>query len=207
MDAEIVERAVRQARADLVLGGQQDPGERAGRRCAGKGAGPGLRRGTQRCLARPDGWTVTAVDFSEVALRKAVSAASTAAVSITTVAADVQVYEATAEFDLVLLTYLQRPWPAMQKVLESASRALAPGGTLLLVAHDAQNLIDGFGGPQDPQLLQTPTQVVRALPGLTVERADRARRPVSVGEGDVRYAIDAVVRATAPSPAPVRGTR
>lgn len=146
-----------------------------------------------------NGWEVTAVDFSDVALRKAITAASAAGVSINTVAADVRDYEVTAEFDLVLLAYLQLPWPALRKLLESASRAVAPGGTLLLVSHDVDNLTDGFGGPEDPALLQTPVQVVAALPGLTVQRADRARRSVPV-EGGVRYAIDTVVRATAPSP-------
>lgn len=144
------------------------------------------------------GWDVTAVDFSDSALTKARTAASRAAVELTTVVADVLTYTPDSQFDLVLLAYLQLPWPELRIVLQSAARAVAPGGTLLLISHDLQNLTEGFGGPQDPALLQTPEQVAGVLTDLKVERAHRVRRSVPA-QGGVKYAIDTVVRATAPS--------
>jgi hypothetical protein len=53
------------------------------------------------------------------------------------------------------------------------------------------------GGPQDPAVLYTPEVIAAELPGLSVQRAERVRRPVEV-EGVVHDAIDTLVRATRP---------
>ena len=45
------------------------------------------------------------------------------------------------------------------------SRAVAPGGTFLLVGHDLRNLDEGYGGPRDPAVLYRPEDVVAALDG------------------------------------------
>jgi SAM-dependent methyltransferase len=144
------------------------------------------------------GWRVTAVDFSTVALEKARTAAERRGVALETVVADVTTYRPEGTFDLVLLAYLQLPWQQLRAVLATAAAAVASGGTLLLVAHDLANLADGVGGPRDPDVLQTPDQVAAALPDLRVEQAERVRRRVEV-EGQTRYAIDTLVRARAVS--------
>jgi SAM-dependent methyltransferase len=143
------------------------------------------------------GWTVTAVDFSVVALDKARVAAERRGLDVTAVLADVTTYDPGRTFDLVLLAYLQLPWDALRTVLDTAARAVAPGGTFLLVAHDLANLTDGVGGPQDPAVLQTPDQVAAALPCLRIDRAERVRRPVEI-DGQTRFAVDTLVRASAP---------
>ncbi|MEO2139943.1 MAG: hypothetical protein ABGX91_06850 [Thermoleophilia bacterium] len=75
---------------------------------------------------------------------------------------------------------------------------IGPGGTLLLIGHDRDNLAHGFGGPQDPAILQAPQQVVDALgTGLQVESATRIERVVSTANGP-RTAIDALVPARRP---------
>ena len=79
-------------------------------------------------------------------------------------------------------------------MLSRAAAALAPGGTVLVVAHDLINLGEGVGGPQEPEVLYTPEDVVADLAGLVIERAERVRRPVGESE-----AIDALVRATKPA--------
>jgi len=96
--------------------------------------------------------------------------------------------------DLVAVLYLQLPPEERRLVLERASEALAPGGTLLVVGHDLSNLTEGYGGPTNAAVLFTPDDIVRELPGLVVERAKRVRRPVAVDGGEVE-AIDALVRA------------
>jgi hypothetical protein len=114
-------------------------------------------------------------------------------------------YQPERTFDLVLLIYLQLPWQQLKGVLATAAAAVAPGGTLLLVAHDRANLTDGVGGPRDPDVLQTPDQVAGALPGFRIQRAERIRRPVEV-DGHTRYAIDTLVLAGAPD-RPLGGRR
>ena len=145
------------------------------------------------------GWTATGVDFSAVAVDKAAQLAAARGVDATWVAADLMVWDWPSEaFDLVVVFYLQLRRPELAAVLGHAARSLAPGGTLVLVSHDRLNLTDGIGGPQAPEVLQTPQEVVDALEAagvadLAVERAERVRRPVSTDGGTVD-AIDCLVR-------------
>jgi SAM-dependent methyltransferase len=141
------------------------------------------------------GWRVTAVDFSDVALARGERLARRRGVEIDWQLADLRAYRPPAgAFDLVVVLYLHLAAPARRTVLARAARALAPGGTILVVGHDLTNLTNGHGGPKNPAILFTPDVVAGELPGLVVERAERVRRPVAVDGGEVD-AIDALVRA------------
>jgi SAM-dependent methyltransferase len=142
------------------------------------------------------GWQVTGVDFSDVALAKARRLAGERGVSVAWVCADVRRFVPPSRaFDLVAVLYLHLPAPERRDVLARAADALAPGGVLLVLGHDASNPEEGYGGPQDPAILFTPEEIASELSGLVVERAERVRRPIPSVEGDV-HAIDAIVRAT-----------
>jgi SAM-dependent methyltransferase len=140
------------------------------------------------------GWSVTGVDFSEVGLAKAAQLAERRGVEVEWVAADLLDYIPPAGLDLVIAFYFQVSDDERHLVLGRAAEALAPGGTVLVVAHDLLNLSEGIGGPSDPEVLYTPEDVVADLAGLVIERAERVTRPV--GEGT---AIDALVRASKPA--------
>lgn len=76
-----------------------------------------------------------------------------------------------------------------------AAKAVAPGGTLLVVAHDSENLQRSYGGPKDPAMLYTAEQVVEVLGNeLVIEKAARVFRQVQTAHG-VHAAIDCLVRA------------
>lgn len=141
------------------------------------------------------GWEVTAVDYAEVAIGKARDLAAARGVSITTVVADVTAYQPQpGAFDLVLICFLQVPADDRKAVVGHAAAALAPGGTLLMVAHDRSNHGTGWGGPSSPDVLATPGEV-RALmeaEGLAVSRAEVVQRPVDTADGP-RVAFDQVV--------------
>ena len=143
------------------------------------------------------GWSVTGVDFSGVAIAKAARLAESRGVDVEWVVADLLDYRPPEELDLVVVFYLQVPADERRLVLGRAAEALAPGGTLLVVAHDLLNLTEGHGGPKEPEVLYTPADVVGDLPGLDVERAERVRRPVDVDGGEA-VAIDVLVRAIRP---------
>ena len=114
------------------------------------------------------------------------------------VEADLRSYQpAQDEYDLVLIAYIHFTAPDFAALLAAAASALAPGGTLLVVGHDVDNISHGYGGPQDPGILHRADRIVSALPGLTVRRAGQARRAVSVPDGE-RTAIDTVVRLERP---------
>lgn len=145
------------------------------------------------------GWRVTGVDFSDVAIAKARALAERRGVEGEWVVADLVGYRPEpGAFDLVLLLYLQVPEDERRPVVRAAAEAVASGGTFLLVAHDRRNLEDGHGGPQYPEVLYTPEEVVADLAGIDgidVERAELVRRPVATAEGE-RVALDALVRAS-----------
>jgi len=144
------------------------------------------------------GWTVTGVDFSQVALDKARRLADQRGVMVEWVNADVVDWEPPrAGYDLVVLLYLHLPHEERRVVHARAASALAAGGTLLVIGHDLTNLDGGYGGPQDPGVLFTPDDVAADLAGLDIVRAERVRRPVSTDAGEVE-AIDALVRAVRP---------
>lgn len=139
------------------------------------------------------GWQVTGVDFSAVAIEKARMRAEHAGVEVDFVCADLLDFEPEAtSFDLVVVLFLHIGASERRQVLGRAARALAPGGTFLLIGHHSANLEEGVGGPTDPDLLHTPGEVASELPGLEIEKAERILRDVVDAD---RPAIDALVRA------------
>jgi len=147
-------------------------------------------------LAR-QGWSVTAVDFSSVAVERGRRLADDLAI-------DWEVGDALRAplptVDLVLLAYLQLPEAERRTAVRRGFGALAPGGTLFVVAHDSTNLTDGTGGPQDPAVLYTAEDVLTDLDGhrFEVVRAERVPRLVTQDDdhGGMRDATawDALVR-------------
>lgn len=158
----------------------------------------GTGEGRNAIWLAEQGWQVTGVDFSGVALAKAAKIAEDRGVTVQWVEADLRTYQPDpGAYDLVLIAYIHLPEPQFAALLRAAASGLSPGGTLLVVGHDADNIAHGHGGPQDPGILHRPPEIVAALDGLNIRRAGQARRPVSTDEGE-RVAIDTVVRAQRP---------
>ena len=144
------------------------------------------------------GWTVTAFDFSSVALDKARRLGAARGVTVAWELADVTEYTpATSQFDLVIVMYLHLPEPQRRIAFGRAADAMAPGGTLLVVGHDITNPQAGWGGPQDTSVLYGPDDIVANFNRLEIVRAARVERRVATDDGD-KVAIDALVRATRP---------
>ena len=138
------------------------------------------------------GWKVTAVDFSQVALERGRSRATESGVEVEWQLADLLDWSPDARlYDLVTLFFLHLPGTERRAVYARAADAVAPGGTLLIVAHDRANLAGGVGGPRDPDVLVSPGEVAAELPGFRIDRAETMQRPAPDGRGP----IDAIVRA------------
>lgn len=144
------------------------------------------------------GWSATAVDFSQVALDKGARLAGD--LDVTWVRADATTWQPPEAVDLVVMAYFQVPAEDRRRAVRGAATMLAPGGTLLLVAHDSTNLAEGTGGPQDPAVLMSAEDVLADLEGIEVEvvRAERVAREVSAadehGGTERRTAWDCLVR-------------
>ncbi|MBW3084020.1 tRNA 5-carboxymethoxyuridine methyltransferase [Austwickia sp. TVS 96-490-7B] len=154
------------------------------------------------------GWQVDAVDYSQVALQRGRqveaecrAAGQTDSSPISWIHADLTEEGTVAgHYDLVLAAYVQIEAFERTPLIRAAAATLAPGGTLLVVAHDTSNLTDGWGGPQDPAHLYTARDIASDVQdmissgALAVERADRVAREVDTEEGP-RVAWDALFRA------------
>ena len=141
------------------------------------------------------GWDVTAVDFSSVAIDRGRRWAEQRGLTVDFQAADViDFVPESAAYDLVIVFYLQLPHDEVRTVLGHASTALVPGGTILVVAHDLDNLERGYGGPPTADVLYTSDLVTEALGQLDVVQAGQVTRMVSTPQGE-RAAIDTLVLA------------
>lgn len=146
------------------------------------------------------GWRVTAADFSAVAVgrtrdiadRRLGDRADRLRAVVADATAPAPPAVAAAGYDLVLFSYLQLPRESWGRALAAGAAAAAPGGAVLVIAHARRNLEEGTGGPQDPDVLHDPEDVVTAAAELPVEvvSAELRRREV---EGAERPALDTVV--------------
>ncbi|MBU1228017.1 MAG: class I SAM-dependent methyltransferase [Actinobacteria bacterium] len=141
------------------------------------------------------GWQVTAIDYSAVAVEKAAAFSAQLGLEITFRQADLLEWQPDDRYDLVMIVYLQVPLPDRHEVWRKAARAVADGGHLLLVGHDLRNLEEGYGGPSHPSVLYTASEAAGvAGEALRIERSETVLRPVETGEG-ARFAIDNLVLA------------
>jgi SAM-dependent methyltransferase len=115
------------------------------------------------------GWTVTGVDVSSVALehaaRHAVETDAAVAAAITWRQEDLFADESVSlgEFDLVTSLYLHIPPEARERAIDRLTSAVAPGGRLLLVSHHPSDLeIPGLR-PNMPELFYTAQELQASL--------------------------------------------
>ncbi len=143
------------------------------------------------------GWSVSAVDFSEVALDKGRELAANNAVAVDFVHHDVTTFRPEGHVDLWLLSYLQLAEPTRSQTLSRVANWVAPGATVFVVAHDTSNVEHGYGGPPDAAVCYDLDQTVEAFSALEILEATVAERHVQTADGP-RTALDTVVMARRP---------
>jgi SAM-dependent methyltransferase len=126
------------------------------------------------------GWRVTAVDFSDVGLGR--GRGQSGADRVTWVTADVTTWSTTPEsLDLVLVAYLHLAEAETTALLTRAVGWLRPGGRLLVLGHDVENVTAGVGGPQEPAILHSVDRLAPVAELLDVDRLEQVRRPTPAG--------------------------
>jgi SAM-dependent methyltransferase len=116
-------------------------------------------------LAR-QGWTVTGVDISTVALGRAAEAAVTSGVAdrITLRQVDMLTFEPEpASFDLVSSQFIHLPLELRSTLNARLAAAVRPGGSLLVVGHHASDLRTTIGRPNLPELFFDAEEIAAAL--------------------------------------------
>jgi len=158
------------------------------------------------------GWRVTGVDIAANALAKA-----RARVEAIDVAAAARIQweqhdltEWSPEprtFDLVSSQFMHLPDPARSRLFRSLAAGVSPGGTLLIVGHDASNAEPGGHRAHLHELMFGVDDVLAAIAGegLEVEVAESRARQASVAPESAPTERDVVVRATRPVRPPAAG--
>jgi SAM-dependent methyltransferase len=146
------------------------------------------------------GWRVVGVDWAPTAIALARRAAEGRGLDATFFVGDTTMWEPDGTFDLVISTYALPGGADSGRVLKVASRALAPGGTLLVAEWD-QSMSEAWDF--DPDDLPSPTEIVAHLPGLEIVKAEvrKVESPFSPDDLDAtygRHANVALVRARKP---------
>lgn len=138
-----------------------------------------------------NGWDVTGVDFSSVALERARAMAAERGVEVEWVQADVLDWQAAGSFDLILIAYMQLAPEARDRLMARAVEWVAPEGHLFLVGHDVSTV--GVSGPPDPERLWDPDLASTAVAPLNVVFSESRYRETEAGR-----AADTVLLARRP---------
>jgi SAM-dependent methyltransferase len=162
---------------------------------AGRALDVGCGEGADAVWLAGQGWDVTALDVSGVALERARTHAQAAGVEITWLHRGL-LDAPLPGFDLVSAQY-----PALRRTAgQDAERALldavAPGGTLLIVHHDVRDPAHMLERGCDPDDWVGPAQVAALLgAGWRIEVDELRERTISGGAG-AHHTHDVVLRAT-----------
>ena len=158
----------------------------------------GCGQGRNAVWLATQGHRVTGVDLSPVAVEQARRLAADHAVDVIFEVANV-VEDWTPPpdaFDLVVLSYLQLAPHDRRVAHAKAAEAVAPGGTVWLIAHHSDNITDGFGGPQHPEVLFDEKALAADFGELELSRNEKVFRDVEGEDGVVRVAHDLLLVAT-----------
>ena len=193
MDAEDWDQ--RYAASELVWGAPPNPVvvEFAASLPHGRALDLGCGEGRHSLWLATRGWEVVGTDFSEVALDKArrisAQAPKRSRDRLEYRLSDVTSDTFDGDYDLILSIFLHFP-PAERKALvDKMINSLKPDGILIFLGHDRANLLHGTGGPRDPEILYTPTDIVSDIDGrLVIDIAEHRHRETESGT-----AVDALV--------------
>ena len=125
------------------------------------------------------GWQVTAVDFSIVGVETGKRIANRRSVRVDWIVDNATTWQAPAgTMDLAIVLYLHTDAVDRAAWMAHTLDALKSGGALVYIAHDLTNLVHGQLGPQTPDVLATPEDIVALLPGCHIDRAEVLERQV-----------------------------
>jgi SAM-dependent methyltransferase len=146
------------------------------------------------------GWEVENVEFSRVALGKYADRSIEMDLLDHCKATHADVTEniqyALHDVDLGVIAYLHIDSTGLAKAIQSLVSNIKPGGTFFGIWHARENLVDGYCGPQDPEVIPTKEAMREALikSGISGASIELKERRVNVGE-EIKTAIDLVVLA------------
>lgn len=168
-----------------------------------------LPSGKALCLAEGEGrnavwlaqqgWDVTAMDSSEVGLRKARELATEREVNITTLHADLKDFHiGHAQWDLIVSIFAHVP-SDLRKIVHSRSvEGLRSAGMMLLEAYTPKQLEYKTGGPPTAEMMMDGQILREEFTGLKIVHLQECIR--NINEGEFHNGKGAVVQLLARKP-------
>lgn len=149
----------------------------------------GAGEGRHAIWLAEQGWQVTAVDFSRVALDRGRRRARELGVALEFALAGAGDFLPGAGcFDLVLIAYMHPEPEERDAVFAAVAGAVAPGGHLLVVGLDLTDP-NASREPGESDWRFTPSTLLEAFPGIELARCERVFREVEQADGRER-AVD-----------------
>lgn len=147
------------------------------------------------------GWQVTGLDFATEAINLANQAAHDKGLKADFIAADTTTWQPPQQYDLVITTYALPGGQKSKQVLDTALKALAQGGTLIVIEWD-DSMAAAWGFGEDD--LISVEEIVANLPGLAIEKAEvrEVDNPFQGEDAGQSLANVALVRARKPVQTP-----
>ena len=161
----------------------------------------GCGEGADAIWLASQGWTVTALDVSAVALERAAAHAREAGQdgNIEWVQQDLAAWVPDRQYELVSAQFLHSTLMPWQQGLRLAAAAVRTGGTLLVVGHHPEGL-PTWGNHHSTEQYFTAEEVARELrieaPEWRLDVLDSRRRSATGPDGESAELTDAVLRAT-----------
>lgn len=130
------------------------------------------------------GHTVTSVDLTDAGMTKAAQLANERGVALTTIVADLDGFDLGEQrWDTIVSIFAHTAPPIRAKVHGAISRALRPGGRLILEAYTPDQIGRGTGGPPVPELTMDLDRLRVELTDMTIETGQELVRSVIEGPG------------------------
>ncbi len=162
---------------------------------AGRALDVGCGEGADAIWLAQQGWVVTALDVSRVAIDRGAEAARRAGVEVTWQLSDLSGLDASDRFDLVTVHYPALPSSTDRRAEHALMAAVAPGGLLLVVHHADMDAETARAHGFDPADYVGTADMVAALLAGDWHVALDTRRPRDVAAGGGRHTHDVVLRA------------
>lgn len=145
------------------------------------------------------GWTVTAVDISEVALTRGAAIAAADEESAARITWDRQDLLRWAppesSFDLISAQFMHLPKDEREPLFARLAAAVAPGGTLLIVGHHPTDMESGAHRPPRPDLFYTAEEIAQLLDDGQWDIVTESRERLQNHDGEAFTIHDAVLSA------------
>jgi SAM-dependent methyltransferase len=157
----------------------------------------GCGEGADAIWLAQQGWQVTAIDISPVALEGVADRAERLGFELTCQQADALEWSAGGTYDLVSAQFMHLPRQSSVRLHRELAASVAPGGTLLIVGHHPADVRHAPEGAVFDDIRFTAEEVAATLDPADWEPIDalRPEREWIDRDGRPAVAVDAVLRA------------